>query len=478
MWKTTRYGGIGGGGLTGFLFAGDTAYARLSGDTFTAGAMQMWWRGAFLTKPSSRTGYVFGNSDFGTPGFVLGSQGYPGDAAAPGRIYGWANATYKVPPISRATLVMPTEGLGKPVTIHAWRDAGGLIHVAIDGQEWTLPIALGMADLGSTLGCAINTRISSGGANPHGTLVTYEMGFATSVPLLADVRAHATAPPGTTLPGTLEFFDARFPGITADRWTGTILGKQLVLTGPVSRMKTSGNWGLGLGTVSFWGDSHLLGRSGPTGSLSTAGFRRGFFNNLWAAGVSVTMSGFGINGGVDDPHDYDNFHSGVGGKGIGVPSAGNSMRTDVATEMAQYISPSGVRIIGTWANDMQYRVNTLGESAAVASANGLTDLGAIVGEMRANGHTGRIWILDCPRPSTASAPNAVQRNAIDLFNAGFMSTVDNARTTHGGEVRGFQLSTRTPDFSGAGLADGTHADAPLYASWAGDLSTWALGLAR
>lgn len=467
-------------GPTGVLFAGDSQYARLAG-AWTAGAQQMWWRGSLGARPqNNRTGYLFGNTGFGGPGFGFASEGYPGDSGAPcGRGYTWADANYRIPPTSYPSLVFPLDAIGKPFTVHAWRDSGGKLHVAIDGQEYGIPTAITLTDLGSTIGFGINTRASLDGTNPFGAQLVFEVGIASSVPVLADVRAHATALQGTQVPTMIEFFDGRDLGPNAARWTGKVAGNQLVLTGGVGQAVGSGAWGLGLGSWNWLGDSLVLGRSGPTGLLSTSGWRRPFFNACWGAGVSVSQFGATVNGSsVDDPRDYDGRHTAVGGKGLGVPSSGNSMRTDVATDMAAAIDPSGTRAFCAGANDLAYRVNTNLESAATAASNFLNDLGSYIGEMRSNGHTGRIVVLSPPRPSTAVS-NPTQRSAHDLVAASWATTVDNARSIHGGEIRGYDLGGLwTPDFSGTGLSDGTHFLASRYGEIGSALATWAMGLAR
>jgi len=469
--------GIGGGSApwtqaVGLRLATTADHVVSAGSQFGAailGVLIRWYPDAVAADASL---CAIGTSNYGTGGWLLGSEGYGGQSSDRGHWIG-----YSTTPTATNTenYTLPSDAIitrGKMITVYLRCVASTTHHIYIDGKQVGIGSATAPASFAhATNALGINRRSASATIG-YGAMTIVEMQCTTAALTEAQITAAMDAPPGTTLPGggTVRHLVASDLGAAGAAvpatWTDRVGAISYTITSVGATLVSVPRGSAGVGSVEVFGDSIAAGRK-AAGTLAQ-GWRREAILGVQASRF-VSFHGQFTFTAADTPLNFDPRHTAVGSQCLGINNGTADRLSTLAADVAITVPAAGISILAYGINDLYKRITTDGGSAAAATAAFLADVNTAIGLIRVS-RSGPILIQTILRGATGSY-SATVRTAIDLVNAGLPAQIAASTITHGGTIRLVDCTTAvTPDQAAADdtlvLFDGTHPTPTTYTGMA------------
>ena len=469
----------GGGGAApwtravGLRLATTADYVLGGGSQFNAAILGVLIRWVPDAVAADATLCAMGTGNYGTGGFLLGSEGYGGQASDRGHWIG-----YSTTPTATNTenYTLPTDDLitrAKIITVYLRCVASTTHHIYIDGRQ----VGIGSATAPATFAHATNAlginRRSSAATIGYGAMTVVEIQCTTAALTEAQIAAACDAPPGTTLPGAgtvrhLVAADLGAAGAAVPAtWTDRVGGVSYTITSAGASLVTcSRGMTASAGTIEIMGDSIAAGRK-AAGTLAQ-GWRREAIKTTQATRFAALVGQYTFTA-ADTPLDFDPRHTAVGSQCLGINNGTATRLSTLAADVLLSCPVDGTTVLAYGINDLFKRITTDGASAAVATAAFLADVDTAIGLIRVT-RTGPILIQTILR-GAAGSYSATVRSAIDLVNAGLPAQIAASTVTYGGTIRLVDCTTAvTPDQAAADdtlvLYDGTHPTPTTYTGMA------------
>lgn len=485
--RGARFGRRGGGAAPwttaiGLRLATTADYVLGGGSQFNAAILGVLIRWVPDAVGADATLCVAGTGNYGTGGWLLGSEGYGGQSSDRGHWIG-----YSTTPTATNTenYTLPTDEIitrQKIITVYLRCVASTTHHLYVDGRQVGIGSATAPASFAhATNALGINRR-SSAATIGYGAMTVVEIQCTTAALTEGQIYDAMNAPPGTTLPGAgtvrhLVASDLGAAGAAVPAtWTDRIGGVSYTITSVGASLVTCSRGNAGAGSIEIMGDSIAAGRK-AAGTLAQ-GWRREAIKTVQATRFASLHGQYTFTA-ADTPLDFDPRHTAVGGQCLGINNGTATRLSTLAADVAITIPTDGTTVLAYGINDLYKRITTDGGTAAAATAAFLADVDTAIGLIRVS-RSGPILIQTILRGATGSY-SATVRSAIDLVNAGLPAQIATSTATHGGTIRLVDCTTAvTPDQAAADdtgvLYDGTHPTPTTYTGMAAVYAAAFLGL--